>query len=667
MKKSLFKLNIFIICFTILIGCESYSDSENTENQTLSEEILNIPDDFNFKTYHEVTVVINDPDDYAKYDIYAYSDDLIFLGEETFENQYDEITTEPIYRNDILNKLVFSGITKNGVLKQTINLPKFCKKVYIRKRDNLKYSSSVVDIINQSVNYNSTQNKQVNNTAKTLVTDYLYCVNGSGELFQVDPLNGVLTYLSDMPMGSWTCAIDQENKMLYSIGKSNPHPLMKYSIVDNTWSTVANLGIGGPRLDYNKNDNLLYFSKRDKLYTFNPSTGENLNIWNIIGLHSNAGGDLAFSEDGTLFLCSFSGLYRLDLDGNNDYQSTRISADNLPFQPTSMTFDSNQELWLANNSNSSDLIIMDKVTGGWEYKYGINANNNTNFGRTINDLTTFRVFNNDFVDTDTDGDGTFDKDDSFPNDNKKAFEVFTPSKYGNGTVAFEDLWPLSGDYDFNDLALKYKVVLVLNSDNNAVQIDIICNIKSNMAGFTNGIGIEIDGLTDPINQVESVTGPSYTEGYINLNSNGTEANQDNVVVILTDNPNNLLNETTVSIKLTNPTNTILIGAAPFKPFLIINKIRENEVHLKGNSVTSLGNNISNIGNGNNHDPDGDYLSSTGYPWGLNIIHDFKVPKESVSIREAYNYFEDWAISGGNTNQDWYKDNPGNRNDIKLEN
>jgi hypothetical protein len=39
---------------------------------------------------------------------------------------------------------------------------------------------------------------------------------------------------------------------------------------------------------------------------------------------------LAFAKDGT-FLCTFSGLYRLQLDQANVYQSTRISADNLPF------------------------------------------------------------------------------------------------------------------------------------------------------------------------------------------------------------------------------------------------------------------------------------------------------------------------------------------------
>ena len=67
------------------------------------------------------------------------------------------------------------------------------------------------------------------------------------------------------------------------------------------------------------------------------------------------------------------------------------------------------------------------------------------------------------------------------------------------------------------------------------------------------------------------------------------------------------------------------------------------------------------------DPDGNYISDIGFPWALSIIHDFKVPKESVRIYDAYNYFSDWAISGGNNHKDWYKDNPGHRNNNLLEN
>jgi LruC domain-containing protein len=56
-----------------------------------------------------------------------------------------------------------------------------------------------------------------------------------------------------------------------------------------------------------------------------------------------------------------------------------------------------------------------------------------------------------------------------------------------GTIAFEDLWPSYGDYDFNDVALNYQVILKLNAQNLAVQMDLTV-VKSNGAGFTNGIG-----------------------------------------------------------------------------------------------------------------------------------------------------------------------------------
>ena len=165
-----------------------------------------------------------------------------------------------------------------------------------------------------------------------------------------------------MPMGSYTAAIDQVNRVLYSIGKSSPYPLMKYSIDNDSWSTVANLGKGGPRLDYNTVDGLLYFSTSDKLYSYDPLTGVLLSTWDIIGLDNLGGGDLAFDDTGVLYMCTFSGLYELTLDANGDYQADRKSADTLPFNPTSMTFDSNHELWLASNGSSSNLIIMDTQT-----------------------------------------------------------------------------------------------------------------------------------------------------------------------------------------------------------------------------------------------------------------------------------------------------------------
>lgn len=671
MKPHFFNF-IKIFLFLLLLNSCSAPEVQNdpTSQGDTTTTITNKT--FDFSTYRQVKITINDVEKYTKYDVYAYSDEPYFDGNQTFLNQSNEIVTEPVYRNDILNKLLFSGVPVNGVLVQTINVPRYCTKLYIRRNNNLNFSSTVILIVNDEAPYTYTKAATTRkstatvskSTTTTLVNDYLYCVNSSAELFQVNPLNGQLTYLSDMPMGSVTCAIDQSNKCVYSIGNKSPYPLMKYSIANNSWTTVKNIGISGPRLDFNTTDGLLYFSNLDKLYTINPTTGALSAPRKITGLHDTSGGDLAFAKDGTLFLCTFSGLYRLQLDQANVYLSTRISADNLPFQPTSMTFDSKEELWLANNASSSDLIIMDTQTGGWKYVYGISAQNNTDYKRTINDLSTFRVYTTVDTVVDSDGDGIQDQDDAFPLDATVAFELFTPSKYGTGTIAFEDLWPSYGDYDFNDVTLNYQAIVKLNAQNLAVQMDIICHVKSNGAGFTDGIGIEIGNLSP--SQIKSVSGSILTENYITINANGTEANQQHAVIILTDSARNLLTEHTISIKFTQPISTIDLGIAPFNPFIIANKERKKEIHLPYSKPTSLGDNHIQI-TGANRDTKGNYVSDKGMPWAISFIHDFKVPKEKINIAEAYNFFIQWANSGGTLYQDWYKDNPGNRNTDKIQN
>ncbi|MFT5736492.1 MAG: LruC domain-containing protein [Maribacter sp.] len=322
-------------------------------------------------------------------------------------------------------------------------------------------------------------------------------------------------------------------------------------------------------------------------------------------------GDLAFNKEGVLFMCTFSGLYKLTLSVDGDYLADRISADNLPLKATSMAFHSNQELWLVNSASSSDLIIMETQTGGWEYRYGVNASNNSDLGRAINDLATFRVFDKNQEPIDTDGDGILDGDDNFPDDAEKAFEVFMPSKYGFGTVAFEDLWPYSGDYDFNDVAVNYKVITVQNVANEVVQVDFNIKAKSNRASFVNTFAIEFEKLSP--SKIVSVSGQVLGQNYIKLNANGTEANQENAVVVFYDDNNAVLKKPmTISIKLTEPITTAALGIAPFNPLLIINKNREKEIHLPFARNTSLAKKEILVA-ATNKDPDGNYVTEQGLP------------------------------------------------------
>ena len=108
--------------------------------------------------------------------------------------------------------------------------------------------------------------------------------------------------------------------------------------------------------------------------------------------------------------------------------------------------------------------------------------------------------------------------------------------------------------------------------------------------------------------------------------------------------------------LNSPIKTNVLGAAPFNPFIIANKDREREIHLAGYNTTNLGQNNP-------------YITNDGLPWGLSIINDnFKVPKEGIAILDAYNHFENWAISGGTEYIDWHSNtSPEYRNQNNIEN
>jgi LruC domain-containing protein len=661
MKLNCKNLSKILILLLFVSSCDDYESNDEVNNDTeqLVVNTLNIPEGFNFSTHTKTNISITDPNTSVKYEVFQYSDDIVYIEDRTFTNEAGENVTEPIYSTDLLDNLIFTASPSNGVIKLNVNIPSFCEKLYLRRKDNLKYSSYIVDVIDGELNFNYNNS---NSTSRSQKTDYLYSVNTSGQFFSYDPTDGSSSILTSLPsgQGSITAAIDNENNLLYAIGTVAPHPLLVYDIAQGTWSTSVNVGESGPRLEYY--NNLLYYSTANRIYTIDPSTGTLSNAININGLDSASGGDLAFSEDGTLYICTFSGLYSLVLN-NGEYDATRLSADSLPFAPTSMAIDSNGDLWLGSISGSSgQLIIMDTSTGGYQYTYGTLANNSTTVPFKINDLTTHTIVDNNYVPVDTDGDSVDDDDDEYPTDPNKAYNIYGPSKFGKGTVAFEDLWPSEGDYDFNDLAFNYQTKIITNSQNKAVQIDITCNMKSVRVGFNNGFGIQFDGITS--SQIQSVTGAIYTKGYITNNANGTESGQSNAVIILTDDAVNLNSETVISIILDLPIDTGTLGASPFNPFLIIDMVRANEVHLPYYATTSLGNNIpTELGT---KDDDGNYISASGYPWAISIIHDFKVPKEGIPITDGYNYFGTWAESGGVTNLDWYKDSSGNRNNDKLE-
>ena len=245
-------------------------------------------------------------------------------------------------------------------------------------------------------------------------------------------------------------------------------------------------------------------------------------------------------------------------------------------------------------------------------------------------------------------------------------KMFYPNEFTNATIAFEDLWPYSGDYDFNDLVISYNIKTILNAENNVTQVDYNYIVESIGAGYKNGFGLELEGVLP--SAISSVTGSNLTEGIITNNANGTEQAQPNAVIIFFDNAHlNVGLPNTISIVFENPITTAALGNAPFNPFLIVNMNRLKEVHLPNKPTTYYPTTVSIEEGPTVRDSDGNFKTPEGFPWAMNINGKYKAPKEKVIITEAYNFFANWATSGGTSYPDWYQNKRGYRNNANLKN
>jgi len=279
---------------------------------------------------------------------------------------------------------------------------------------------------------------------------------------------------------------------------------------------------------------------------------------------------------------------------------------------------------------------------------------------------------------DTDGDGIPDASDDYPTDPTRAHNNYYPSKGQNGTLAFEDLWPSKGDYDFNDLVVDYNFNQITNAQNQIVAVNAQLTERATGTYYHNAFGIQFN--TDPSNVV-SVTNEHISKNYLNIASNGTENKQNKAVVIVFDdawdlltsyntimgNPYSTPHVINLNITFAKPIDPTKFGTAPYNPFIIINGIRGKEVHLSGSEPTSLAD-ISLLGTGddNSNVTTGKYYMSNKYlPWALNIPIQFDYPVEKQDITKAFLLFNGWATSKGVNNTDWYVNKAGYRNAGKI--
>lgn len=280
---------------------------------------------------------------------------------------------------------------------------------------------------------------------------------------------------------------------------------------------------------------------------------------------------------------------------------------------------------------------------------------------------------------DTDGDGIADDIDAYPNDPERAFNSFYPNEVDFVSVAFEDLWPAYGDYDFNDFVINLNYKTVTNAQNQVVDVIVKYQIMADGASLDNGFGLVFDALPQT---VESVSGYIKMGNAVVLDPKGFEAGHTNeTVVILIDNINPIMEGgmantipggkyvqttlNTVTVNFSDPQSDI--GMPPYNPFIFVDQVRSHEVHLKNQRPTEFADTelFGTVNDASNPENNNFYLSSTGLPWAIETPINFDYPVEAADIITAHLKFAGWAQSSGQEFQDWYMNKTGYRNPEKI--
>ncbi len=445
----------------------------------------------------------------------------------------------------------------------------------------------------------------------------------------------------------------------------------------DVWVTFVHEGAG-------YSNTLAYFTYP----TSKPPTSVNdISVLNIVlpnASYSGSGGGMAsgnkirlgkFAANTSIGFCLIANGWSDNSHSVGSGLNKFFSIDNL--NPETSTASRRHTVLLKDDTNNLFLIGFEDIRRD---QSSDNDFNDLIFYVTSNPETAISTANVNAVDkpVDTDGDGVNDTYDMFPTDPLRAYINYYPSASTFSSVAFEDTWPNTGDYDLNDLIIDQQYKIINNGANKTVEIYANYVLRASGGSYGNGFGIQFPFASSA---VTSVSGSRVTNGNIaSIGTNGCETGQSKAVIIPFDNfftvmssskgyintdPNTaFVKPDTIKmlVKLASPLTVAQVGMAPFNPFIICNKTRGIEAHLPGELPTDKANKFLFNTAKDNTTPllNRYYKTATNLPFGICIPTRFDYPIEGKSISSIYLNFVKWAESGGTSYPDWYQDSTGYR-------
>ena len=223
----------------------------------------------------------------------------------------------------------------------------------------------------------------------------------------------------------------------------------------------------------------------------------------------------------------------------------------------------------------------------------------------------------------------------------------------SGVLGFEDNWPEQGDYDLNDVVMKYQSSVDYNIDNKVLNIIDKFTLAWTGANYKNSFAYEVPFDLSKASQViingDEIT--SYSGNVITLFKDAkAELGVSNVNAEDMINQNIQEKTYTVSIQFNNPTLDKSVVVAPYNPFIkVFNSA--TEVHLTDHKPTTGANNRfpsgADISRG---DVDGTYfICKDGFPFAIHVdarldasILNLDLKKENQRIDKTYPKFAELA-------------------------
>lgn len=243
----------------------------------------------------------------------------------------------------------------------------------------------------------------------------------------------------------------------------------------------------------------------------------------------------------------------------------------------------------------------------------------------------------------------------------------------SGTLTFEDLWPKEGDYDMNDIIVRYTSTLSrMVLDNRIYEIEDKFTVEHCGGYLRNGFGYQFHNLSNSnIKSVKITPEDNPTSSF--MAGQRVEPGQTHPTILLFDNmtvfkgiADESKRQYTVKVQLDGINEKEIVP--PYNPFIFIssNEGRGKEVHLVNYPPTDKAD-VSLFGTGKDLSRPAEglyYVSIDMMPFAINMPVSDEIERELITklkdsknegkrIDELYPRFTSWAKSNGTKDKDWY--------------